>query len=377
MSRLLEVRKLANTLLTLMLATLALGASMSVEAADDGKRSFYMGFTPFKYSWVEESQKKTYDLMKGHADLILHHLDDGVPWVEAAEGKAFDPAVEENLDFRLANTPKGSKVFVAATPIDFNREKLAGYWGEKEAMDRPGKWEDRNFDSPEVIEAYLNYCRNLIKRFKPDYFSYGIEVNLLAYNNPDDYQRFITLAKQVYPTLKREFPNTPIMLSFYLEPPDRLTETKKHIDPLLAYTDYFAISTYPYMVREGPPQEFKDIPADWFTQVRKIAPNKPFAIAETGYIAEPLSAFFKTFPGTPEDQKDYTARMLSEANNLDAEFVVWFVVADYDDLWTVLKFVVLFNPLAKAWKDTGLYDGDLEPRPAMKVWDQWLAKPRS
>jgi len=377
MTRLMKARSPVRTLLALLMTILVLGGSMASHAADDSTRSFYMGFTPFKYSWVEESQKKTYELMKGHADLIAHHLDDGVPWVEAAEGKPFNAHVEENLDVRLANTAKGSKVYVAATPIDFNRKALAGYWGEKEAMDRPGAWEDRNFDDPEVIKAYLNYCRNLIQRFKPDYFAYGIEVNLLAYNNPDEYQRFITLAKQVYPALKREFPTLPIMLSFYLEPPDRLTETKKHIEPLLPYTDYFAISTYPYMVREGPPQQFKDIPSDWFTQVRQIAPGKPFAIAETGFIAEPLSAFFKTFEGTPEDQKQYATRMLSEANALDAQFVVWFVVADYDDLWTVLKFVVLFNPLAKAWKDTGLYDGELNPRPAMDVWDAWLARPRS
>ena len=67
--------------------------------------------------------------------------------------------------------------------------------------------------------------------------------------------------------------------------------------------------------------------------------------------------------------------MLQEADELDAQFVIWFVVADYDELWGVLKWMVMFNPLMRAWKDTGLYDGDLNPRPALQVWDDWLAKP--
>jgi hypothetical protein len=37
--------------------------------------------------------------------------------------------------------------------------------------------------------------------------------------------------------------------------------------------------------------------------------------------------------------------------------------------------MVLFNPLMKAWKDTGLYDGELRARPALEVWDGWLRRP--
>ena len=87
-----------------------------------------------------------------------------------------------------------------------------------------------------------------------------------------------------------------------------------------------------------------------------------------------LSAFTITFKGTSEEQKQYVEWMLSEANRLDAQFVIWFVITDYDELWGVLKWVVMFNPLAKAWKDTGLYDGELKPRPALQSWDNWLSK---
>jgi hypothetical protein len=194
-------------------------------------------------------------------------------------------------------------------------------------------------------------------------------------NSPEEYQRFITLAKQVYPALKKTYPKLPIMLSFYLLPPDEIEVTRQQVTPLLPYTDFYAVSTYPYMgiSREG--YAASEIPLDWFSQVKQLAPDKPFAIAETGFIAEDFSAFVKQIPGSPLQQEEYVSRLMLEATDLDAEFVVWFVVADYDELWTVLKFMVMFNPLVKAWKDTGLFDGDQNPRLALKIWDYWLKKP--
>lgn len=106
-------------------------------AAADSTRSFRMGFTPFKYSWIEESQQRTYALIADHADLIVHHLDGGVPWVEAFEERPFAEEVEANLADRVKNVRAGQKVFVSATPIDFDRKRLAGYWGQRRT------WSDR------------------------------------------------------------------------------------------------------------------------------------------------------------------------------------------------------------------------------------------
>lgn len=365
-----------NFMRLVLLAILATMPLMPQSAhAESPTRNFHMGFTPFHFSWIEDKQAETYKMIQAHSDIILHHFDDGVPWPEALQNKAYSKEVEKKLAFRKSQKRKGQKVFVATTPIDFNRKELAKYWGEKEGMDRPGEWADMKMDNPKVIKAYLNYCKHMIDYFQPDYFSYGIEVNLLARNSPDEYKRFIKLASKVYPALKKAYPDLPVMVSFYLLPPQKIATTRKQVTPLLPYTDYYAISTYPYMGLDGDGYEAKKIPADWFSQVKKIAPDKPFAIAETGYIAEEYSAYFKSIPGSPQAQKQYVERLMNEAQKNRAEFVIWFVVADYDELWSVLKFVVMFNPLARAWKDTGLFDGDLKPRPALQVWDHWLHKP--
>lgn len=340
-----------------------------------GTRPFYMGFTPFHYSWVEDEITKTYDMIYKHADMMAYHFDEGVPWPEAFDNKPYHENVEKELKHRKEMLRNGKRLYVATTPINFERKGLADYWETKEQIDRPKGWEDLELDDPKVVWAYTNYCIRLIETFDPDYFVYGVEVNLLAANDPKAYKKFQTLASKVYPALKKRYPKLPIALSFYLHGPDRFEQSREHIKPLLPYTDLFAISTYPYMAYEADGYEVDDIPADWLQQTKRLAPGKPFAIAENGYLAEDMKVLTKKMRSSEKDQKRYTERMLREAAELDAEFVVWFVVADYDKLWGVLKWAVLFNPLMRAWKDTGLYDGDLEPRPALEVWDDWLAKP--
>jgi hypothetical protein len=307
--------------------------------------------------------------------MMAYHFDEGVPWPEAYDNKPYHENVEKELKHRKDMLRKGGKVYVATTPINFERKGLADYWEKKEQIDRPGKWADMELDDPKIIQAYTNYCIKLIETFDPAYFVYGVEVNLLAANDPKAYKKFQTLASKVYPALKKRYPKLPIALSFYLHGPDRFEQSRDHIKPLLPYTDLFAISTYPYMAYEADGYEVDDIPDDWLMQTKRLAPGKPFAIAENGYLAEDMKVLTKKMKSSEADQKRYVERMLREAAELDAEFVVWFVVADYDKLWGVLKWAVLFNPLMRAWKDTGLYDGDLKPRPALEVWDEWLAKP--
>src|SRR5688572_10737883 len=46
-------------------------------------RSFYMGFTPFPYEISLEAVDAVYTKLDTEADIINHHFDNGVPWVEA------------------------------------------------------------------------------------------------------------------------------------------------------------------------------------------------------------------------------------------------------------------------------------------------------
>lgn len=335
-------------------------------------RSFYLGFTPWPYDFTEEAVAYTYETLEGHTDLVAHHFDGGVPWEEALTGKAYHPNVTNEITWRVAHS-KGKKVYLAVTPLSFDRKELADYWGEKTNIERTGRWKDKVFDDPEVITAYTNYCRFMIERFHPDYMAYGIEVDIAL--RGEDLDTFLVLVQHVYTTLKKEHPRLPLFLT--LEVKETVDAEKRTVDRrFLQYSDYVAVSAYPYWVSHPPGDANPhNLPRSLFSQMAALAPEKPFAVAETGYIAEDLTFGGQVYVrGKEEWQADYVQFLFEEMNALNAAFVVWFVSRDYDKAWEQLERMG-FEEVYKAWRDTGLIDGEGNPRMGLEVWDGWLDLP--
>ncbi|MFV2073369.1 MAG: hypothetical protein ACC742_12055, partial [Thermoanaerobaculales bacterium] len=99
--------------------------------------------------------------------------------------------------------------------------------------------------------------------------------------------------------------------------------------------------------------------------------DKPFAITETGYIAETLDlpelGIFQE--GRQEWQAAYVQQLMAELGRLDAEFVVWFVPRDHDLMnETLQQMGVPLGPAFFVWRDTGLLDGDGNARPGLRIW---------
>ena len=268
------------------------------------------------------------------------------------------------------------QVYLALSPLATDRVSLAGYWGDASHEERPGTWKNKSFDDPEVIQAYINYCKIMIERFKPAYLAYGIEVSEVARHNFSEYAKFRTLLKKTYKALKKSYPDLPLFLTFVLADTDTMQAQAENIKDLLPYSDIFAVSTYPY-VYDGVGGDAGRVPEDWFTQIRDIAPDKPFAISETGFIAQTFwnITSLVVIPGNSTEQEKYVQRLMKEANRLNAEFVIWFVSIDYDDLWEKMSDAGA-SPWLKQWRDTGLYDEEMKPRPSLATWDAWLNLPR-
>ena len=119
----------------------------------------------------------------------IHHIDSGVPWPEAYAdappcNAAFCANVESGLALRLANTDPAMPVVLAVCPLNTGRNAPAGYWGSTDNMPRPSPWDTYDFGDQELVDAYVNYLCNLIRRFNPAYCNYGIEVTDYIRNNP-------------------------------------------------------------------------------------------------------------------------------------------------------------------------------------------------
>ena len=342
-------------------------------------RPYYLGFTPWPYDITEAAVEETYRNIGVYADLICHHIDDGVPWPEALNGEPYHPNVQADIESRLNHTPHGHKVYLSVGMLGPDRYGLAGYWAEESNGEMPPGWQGKTFDDPEVIAAYTNYCRYMIDAFDPDYFAYGIEVNANFTSSDTEFPGLMTLISDVYTSLKGEYPSLPIFLSLIAinsgkDPTEFYATTKQ----MLAYSDYVAVSTYPFwefiLNVTGDSDPDKVVEADWLSAMAELDPKKPFAVAETGYIAEDLTLndYGVNIEGTEEWQARYVEMLFDECERLDARFIVWFCVRDYDQLWEYLEGEG-FDEFFKTWRDTGLIDGDGNPRKALKVWDAGLA----
>ncbi len=356
------------------------------ETVDGNTRSFYIGFTPWPYAATVAAIDDTYAKINAEGDIIQHQLMGGIPWQEALENKPEDyhQNVKNDINEKIAKSGPGKVIYLSVDPLNSSRDNLVPYWAENynESLASHSSvlepWNTRDFDSPEVITAFTHFSLDMIGRFHPKYFNYATEVSELIIKNPVRYARFKTFAQQVYTSIKAVHPDLIILVSVAFKSPGsaEMSTIKTGMTEISAYYDMLGISIYPYAffghADKGDPA---NLPSNWFSQVTEIAGTKPIAVTETGWIAEDLDflnpAYTDIF-SDPSHQNEYTKQLFSQANALNAQFIIWFTVVDYDALWATLG----SSDEAKVWRDSGLYDQTLAERPALATWRQWFLKPR-
>lgn len=354
-------------------------------ACDDDEpakeRHFYMGTTPFPYEVSETAVDYTYQKVGEHTDIINHHFDNGVPWVEALTGDDFNAHVQNDWSFRKSRTPDNHKIYLSVTPVSFLRTGLAAYHGETDNMALPEPWDTYTFSHANVKTAYLNYCKRIIDFFEPDYFNMGIEVNLLHFNNPAAWDEYLELHEYIYNQLKSSYPDLPVFSSVtaqHLLPgyigDNNVTESREALNDVLEYSDLYAVSFYPYMSAFlGDPY-----PENSFEEILGLS-SKPFAVAETGYPAQNFSMdtgfAIVAIEGTGDKQDAYIRDLLEAAmSRANTQFVINFVIRDYDQLWVQIGSP---NDINIAWRDTGFFDENGTERKSLTTWTEFFDIPYS
>jgi hypothetical protein len=360
------------------------GSVGDVDSSDGSEalhaRSFRLGFTPFPYDISLTAQNWVYAKLETDADLYAFHTTEGVPWVEAELEVPFEQygqGVRDKWAEHRAHVSRGHAVYLALTPLDDSRTRIADYWGDQAHMPLPSPWNAYPLDAPEVQRAYLNFCRQAIAYYSPDYLAIGIEVNLLLTLSPASWPAYLALHRATYTALKTDNPNLPIFVT--VTAVDLLegwtnanrADQMQALQELLPYTDILGISFYPYMSA----YLTNPSPADVYDQLKGLAQNKPIAIAESGYVAEAFSiaAYDLSFDGTPDKQNNFVVGLLQAAEAHQMPFVVNFVLRDYDALWE--KLPAESRDLGSVWRDTGFYDEAGNERPALATWRQALLRP--
>ncbi|MEM8713814.1 MAG: hypothetical protein AAGG01_22965 [Planctomycetota bacterium] len=336
-----------------------------------------MAFTPWPHDATLDAITFTYTEALNHGDWIAHHLDLGIPWEEALQGTAYPQAVEDELAQRVTNTPIGTPVYLALTPLNSARDAMALNWGASGAEPLSAPWDSRTLSSPEVIQAYSNYALDLIQRFQPACVNFAIEVSELALNDAALFQEFLTMETALLANLRAVHPDLPLMISVALKSPGSAAASTiaAELAPAIAPLDWLGVSVYPYVffdhADKGDPA---NLPSNWLSQAEVLSGGRPIVIAETGWIAEDLvvPSFSLNVASDDARQDAFVAELFRAAESIDARLITWFTIADFDDLWNG---ALGQSPLAHLWRDTGLFDGVQQPRISLATWDAELAKP--
>ncbi len=344
-----------------------------------------MGFTYFPSDNTPEAIGWALSAIAADGDLVVAHHDSGIPWDAALDNdfSRYPQDFQDEVTGIAAWKPPGHRLYLAVTPIAFLRNRLAPSRGPGGTQTFEPPWDGYAFDHPDVVAAFTNHCRILIERYRPDFFAFGIEVNLLRAVVADDnvWNAYVALSAAVYADLKASYPALPIFQTLHAETfhGDPAAQAAA-IGQLLPYTDYIAVSSYPYAdAARYPDASLADpslLPSGYFSALAALAPGKPFAISETAWPAEDVTAPYPiTIRSNADCQRRYVEFLLSSVDALSGKFVNYYFTRDFDALWDNVLVADPNAALIRLWRDTGLSDGAGAPRPALASWRSVLARP--
>ena len=366
------MKSAAALLLVLLTSSRAAATPPPAKAGPQDKKSrpFHLGVTPIPHDMAPEAVAELQKFSAENADLVSQKIDEGVPWPEALGVTPYDQGLDKKIE-EVSWRPEGKKLLLSTTPLNGAKDGIAAHRGVLPNLPLPGAWAAKDFDDPSVAKAYLVWCRELIRRARPDYFVYVME-GAAQSKNPQRWKKFVPFVRDIYMALKKEHPELPLLITVSLESYyEDEAKMRAAVRALLPYSDYVTVTALPNLKESNPAK----LPKDYFSRVAALGGGKPFAVAETAFLGEDLTILGFERAGKAAWQDDYLRGLLDDAFKLNAKFVVWMVPRDFDLLYE--KFLVN-TPLElfRVVKDTGLLDGQGKPRKAFETWQAWLKAPR-
>jgi hypothetical protein len=359
---------------------LVLGVLLAAQAVahsqghGDETRVTRFGVSTFPFRLSPAASEQTFRIAEDLSDVYVVQLDNGVPWSEAAADASYPRAVQNKWGELAAHAPSERPVYLALAPLAEDRKSLAP---ASEGSLSPERFRGAAFDDPMVVKAYVAYALKAVRYFKPAYVNLGLEAGELAHRRPRDWDAFVALIRETTDALRQEFPMLKIGISFGLQSLMEKT-TAERARQIIAFSDYVGISFYPYMSPfqekfglpplPAPPDQWR-APLDWLRSFT----DKPIAICETGYNTQDISmqTWGLQMKGSEAEQRDYVSDLARYAKRDGYLFAIYYFPVDIGPLIDTLPKPAA--ELTSMWKENGLMDSELQPKPAREVWKSLLA----
>jgi hypothetical protein len=160
-----------------------------------------------------------------------------------------------------------------------------------------------------------------VEAAKPVYLSLGNEVNRwyekYGWEGENGFKHWVSLYEEIYDDVKELSPETIVFCTFSREIVSENKEADLSVIGLFdpEKLDILVLTSYPHSLAGV--NRPRDIPADYYTKVLEMLPDKPVGFSE---IMWPSMAEF----GGEEAQADFLRQLEMElTNGLDVEFIMW------------------------------------------------------
>lgn len=304
-------------------------------------------------------------------DLLSFHWDNNVPWALLdARGSDLDRCTPRRKlrksherqqaffdDALMTMNAPGVVRYVAINPLDIQRKGVSVSFESQQGVCSarpPGT----DFAHPAVRRLYLDFVRYAVTKFRPAYFSPGIEINMYAAERPDDVANLVSLMAEAHAVVREIDPAIIVAPSIqwqFFKRDWQDAAVRPHLDALIEamprLADGLFFSTYPTIFG----QRAAVTPADYaFETYGLAAAGTPVLVAEAGTQPALQAGLIETLVGL-------------DARH-DLRGVVWFLAQDMDRL----------NIPIPGLQNIGLFDDSrkgLRPHPGAGVWDGFFAWP--
>jgi hypothetical protein len=229
-----------------------------------------------------------------------------------------------------------------------------------------------SFDEPGFKEDFANFSAEFARRYQPDYFFVGNEVDDYLWDHRNLTPAFKEILKETRKKVIDVSPTTKV--GFTTTYHDALTHNATDIIKDLAdEADIIGYTSYGYhgqFVFDN-----VTIGVNYLKDVKDVVPGKPYAITEAGWSSSSL------LNSSEEKQKEFAEEFFTYLNTTDAEFVNWFALHDgvdcqkaaesfLTDMPEVKNNTKFMTPFKEYLCTLGIKKSDGTPK---KAWDVWKA----
>ncbi len=330
-------------------------------------RDFKMGFSTWNFGPKAQDIEETYQFIALNSDIYSEQIDHKIPWNSWINDLPLPTEFTDVIEGKVSKKIANHKLVLSVSLLNSDRsELLEDFNGEVPSY--------TGLNDLKIEDAYFKHVNYLLGEFTPDYLVIAMEVDGLRLKTSGKWEEYTLLIQNVTARIKQLHPNLKISESITLhslfEP--EISNPDAYINEMVTYMnqlDFVSISYYPFLKGQHSTSEFQQTFDFLHSKI-----NKPIAFVETSTIAEDLSLpnFNLFIEGSDCEQNAYLETLLTNAQEQQYEFVIWWAHRDYDALWETFPDDV--KDLGKLWRDTGLLDENGKKRLSYSTWKTVLDK---